>query len=562
MTLLHTGTAAPYWEVWRAWFLSGWVGLVVVAPLAIGAAQIWRKPPPRKEWIEGVGVLALLALICLHAITHPTGSWLSFDPDAAVLPLLLWLLARCQPAFGIAGAFIASTAIISATTFGIGHFGDAAVPISHRVAGAQLVMMTVTLFTLVLAVLFAQRKEAEERLAKERAMLARLHAVGSRLWMKRDLRQALDEILAGAIALLGADMGAIRILDKARGMLKIEAQRGFTQKFLDRFDEIAVDDDSPVRSTERMVIADVETDERFIPFRRVARAAAYRAVQSTPIMNHEGTPVGTLATHFQSVHKPADQDLRLLDLYVRQAAEIIERHRAENALRESEERLRLAQLKTGIGVWERDLRTGKLTLTPEHEALLGLEPGSMKCYADFRAQVHPDDIVAYEAERDAAVRRRATFEAEYRIIRRDGQVRWLVTRGGAVYDEVKGEPIRLVGNDADITERKQAELALAQRNAQLALAGQAVLIGSYAHEGDLETMRVSEGYCAIHGLPVGTTETTRTEFLARVHPDDLERTKGFRARIFRDKREVYTQEFRIVRAGEGPMDRVARHYFL
>jgi hypothetical protein len=147
--------------------------MVVVGPLVIGAAQLWRKPPPRKEWIEGMGVLCLTAVACSYTMTQPTGSWLSFSPAAFVLPLLLRLTARCQPTFGIAGAFIASAEIILATTFGIGRFGDAAVPVAHRVAGAQLAMMTVTLCTLVLAVLFAQRKEVEGRLASERAMLTR-----------------------------------------------------------------------------------------------------------------------------------------------------------------------------------------------------------------------------------------------------------------------------------------------------------------------------------------------------------------------------------------------------
>jgi len=73
----------------------------------------------------------------------------------------------------------------------------------------------------------------------------------------------------------------------------------------------------------------------------------------------------------------------------------------------------------------------------------------------------------------------------------------------------------------DITERKQAELILAERNAQLALAGQAALVGSYAYESDLERMTVSEGYAAMHGLPEGTTETTRSQWRARVHPDLL-----------------------------------------
>ena len=120
-------------------------------------------------------------------------------------------------------------------------------------------------------------------------MLARLHEVGSQLWLKRDLRQALDEILAGAIELLNADMGTIRILNTTRGVLKIEAQRGFTQEFLDCFGEISVDGDSPccraLRSADRIVIEDIEVDEHFTPYRAIARGAGYRG---SPVnTNHE-----------------------------------------------------------------------------------------------------------------------------------------------------------------------------------------------------------------------------------------------------------------------------------
>src|SRR6516162_9155736 len=141
LTLLHTNTSAPYWHIWREWFLSSWVGMVVVAPLVIAAAQMWRKPPPRREWIEGLGVLGLMALVCLYTMNQKTGSWLSFAPNVLVLPLLLWLTARCPPTFGIAGAFLVSVSIIFATTFGIGRFGDVAVPIMKRVTGAQVATM-------------------------------------------------------------------------------------------------------------------------------------------------------------------------------------------------------------------------------------------------------------------------------------------------------------------------------------------------------------------------------------------------------------------------------------
>ena len=466
MTLFHS--AAPYWEVWRAWFLSDGVGIVMVAPLVVGLRQAWSKPPSWAESIEAAGVLSLLALIIWHAVAHPTGSWLSFDPDAVVLPLLLWLVARCKPAFGIAGAFIVSLMVIGATTFGIGHFGDTAVPLAERVSGAQVVIVMVTLYTLVLVALFAQRDEAEaglrqseNRLSRKSVALTRLHEASSQLWRKHDLRMVLDEILAGAMELLNADMGHVQILVPHRGILEIAAHRGTPLEFLKLISEISTADSSAsgraLRSGQRIVIPDVEADARYEPFRPVARSVGYRAVQSTPIMSSEQRPLGILCTQFRSTRQLNDEDLRLLDLYARLAADVIERHQADDALRKSEERLRLAQLKTGIGLWDWDLHTGKLTWTPELEAIFGFEPGTVKAYADFRGQVHPDDIERVEVERDAAIRRGDQFNLEFRIIRSDQKVRWILAMGGAIYDEATGKPTRVLGNNLDITERKLAE---------------------------------------------------------------------------------------------------------
>jgi PAS domain S-box-containing protein len=554
MTLFHT--SAPYWDVWRAWFLSDGVGIVMVAPLVIGLGQAWRIQLSHAESIEAVGVLSFVALISWYAVTHPTGSWLSFDPDAVVLPLLLWLIARCNLVFGIAGAFIVSLTVIYATIFGIGHLGDAAVPLVERVSGAQVVIVMVTIYTLVLAALFAQRRESEAQLAKKSAALTRLHEISTRLRAKRDLRQALDEILAGAIELLGADMGTIRIWDSARGALRIKAHRGFTRESLALFRQIPTVGhsacESTLRSGERMVVEDIGTDKVFVPFRPRARAAGYRAMQSTPILSREGTPLGMLATHFRSVHKPADQDLRLLDLYVRQAADMIEHHRADDALRESEERLRLAQSSTGIGIWDWNLQTGNVTWTPELEAIFGLEPGTVKCYADFRDRVHPDDIERVEAERDAAIRRRHPFTLEFRIIRSDGVVRWIQAMGGAFYDEVTGEPMRILGNNLDITERKLAELALAERNAQLGLASRTAGVGSFAIDFSTGLASLSPGCATILGLPESTVVISRDAARKLVHPEDLAQLLDApRDRAFLKKQCEFIAQFRIIRADNG-----------
>jgi PAS domain S-box-containing protein len=162
MTLLHT--TEPFWDVWLTWFLASGVGIVVVAPLMIGLGRLWRELPSPGESIEGLGVLAIVPLASWYAVAHPIGSWLSFDADALVFPLLLWLAGRCQAIFGMAGAFIWSIAVICATAFGVGHFGDATVQLTERVNGAQVAVTMVTLCTLVLTALFTERRRNEAAL--------------------------------------------------------------------------------------------------------------------------------------------------------------------------------------------------------------------------------------------------------------------------------------------------------------------------------------------------------------------------------------------------------------
>src|SRR6476620_382324 len=101
----------------------------------------------------------------------------------------------------------------------------------------------------------------------------------------------------------------------------------------------------------------------------------------------------------------------------------------------------------------------------------------------------------------------------------------------------------------DISARKKTELALAERNIQLALAAKVGLVGSYAYDTGEEIMQISEGYAAIHGFPEGTTEIARCECLAGVHRDDIEKVEQCRNDAFRELRREYNVEYRIIRPG-------------
>ena len=94
------------------------------------------------------------------------------------------------------------------------------------------------------------------------------------------------------------------------------------------------------------------------------------------------------------------------------------------------------------------------------------------------------------------------------IERKDGTRIPILPYPTSLRDET-GAIVGVVNMTVDISERKKAELALAERNLQLALAGRAALVGSFAYDIDTERIQISQGYAAIHGFPEGTTHIAR-----------------------------------------------------
>lgn len=189
-----------------------------------------------------------------------------------------------------------------------------------------------------LAIIAAQREA-------EAAALSKLNEWNARLLRTSNLQEGLFAMLGAVIEMLGADKGNVQLVDSERGVLEIAAHCGFQQDFLDFFREVSTKDVSACArgfsSKERVIIEDSETDALFEPLRPVARAAGYRAVISTPLIDIDGKPLGMVSAHFRAPHRPSPDALRRLDLYARQAASFIQRCRAEEALRESEGRYRL-----------------------------------------------------------------------------------------------------------------------------------------------------------------------------------------------------------------------------
>ncbi len=139
--------------------------------------------------------------------------------------------------------------------------------------------------------------------------------------------------------------------------------------------------------------------------------------------------------------------------------------RVEEALRESEQRMRLAADVARVGTFEWNIQTNTNVWTPEMEAIYGLPAGSFTgTYEAWRELVHPDDLEEAERRVQESVEA-GGFGGEWRIIRPDGSVRWVEARGWVYHDEA-GEPLRMIGVNFDITDRKLADEALREASAR------------------------------------------------------------------------------------------------
>ena len=145
--------------------------------------------------------------------------------------------------------------------------------------------------------------------------------------------------------------------------------------------------------------------------------------------------------------------------------DITARRRAEEELRNSEARLKLAQEVAGIGVWDWELPSGTLDWSAQIYHLFGIEPGVEDPYAAWLQAVHPDDRAAAAARVQEAIERREPLDMTFRIIRH-GEVRWIRSQG-SVSDTADGQPGRMIGACHDVTDAHRQQAALEDRNRAL-----------------------------------------------------------------------------------------------
>ncbi len=314
----------------------------------------------------------------------------------------------------------------------------------------------------LLAGKFGERRAALGRASQR---LAAQHMVTRALAESATLAEAAPRIARAICEGTGWEIGVIWNADSRAGLLRCidlwSAPAASLGAFADRARRLTFAQGEGllgrVWATGRpAAIADIAQDPEFLR-EHDATAHSLRGVLAFPIRGGDGV-IAVMEFLSREVRPPDPELLRMLEAVGSQIGQFAERRRAEEALRESEERYALAARGANDGLWDWNLRTDSIYLSERWKLMLGYGETEIRARPDeWFDRVHPDDLERLKAEIAAHLDGRIPhFENEHRMQHHDGSYRWMLSRGLAVRDG-DGSAARIAGSQTDITERKLAE---------------------------------------------------------------------------------------------------------
>ena len=311
----------------------------------------------------------------------------------------------------------------------------------------------------------AALRESERRLAYEAAAARTLQSISTRLISESTQESLFAQVVDAAMELMSADASSVQMLAPDGQCLTLLGWRNFHPISAAFWQRVTADAGSTcgaaLRDNARVLVTDVDSCEFMAGTRDLQeyRRSGIRAVQSTPLRSRVGRRLGMISTHWHTPHTPTEDDFRLFDVLARQAADLIERTRAEEELRESEERFRLISETAPVIIWMSDIGKG---YTYVNQTWLNVTGQSLDAVLGngWTDRIHPGDVMSCWDTYARAFDRREPFQIDFRLRRYDGDYRWIVSTGTPRYHG-DGSFAGYIGSAIDITERRLAAEAAA-----------------------------------------------------------------------------------------------------
>ena len=307
----------------------------------------------------------------------------------------------------------------------------------------------------------ADLRRSEQRLTREVAGAKTLQSISTRLISESTPDSLYDQLLAAAMELMASDAACLQMLEADDASLRLLAWTNFHPDCVPFWQRVATGAGSTcskaLSDNQRVVVTDVEACEFMAGTQEQLeyRRAGVRGVQSTPLRSRTGRLLGMLSTHWRTPHTPTEDEFRFFDVLARQAADLIERTLAEEAVRESEERFRLIANTAPVMIWMSGT-DNEITYLNQTWLDYAGQPSDAAVETLRATVLHPDEAERCREVYQKAFEQRVPFQLEHRLRRHDGEYRWVVTAGVPRYNADRSF-VGYIGTSVDITERKQAE---------------------------------------------------------------------------------------------------------
>ena len=232
--------------------------------------------------------------------------------------------------------------------------------------------------------------------------------------------------------------------------------------------------------------------------------------------------------------------------------DVTELRRAADALRDSERRLRFAMEGANDGIWDVNMLTGQVFLSPRGCEMFGYAFDEFDAtVTSWNQMVHPEDLSRTQASlEDHLAGRTPLFEIEQRLRTRSGEYRWTLARGKVSQRDASGLAVRMTGTHTDITQRKQAEEALRLSLERFQLAIRATFNVIWDWDLETDTLAWNENITLVFGHPAHEIEPGIESWTRRIHPEDLARVETRIHAAIGAGGDTWSDEYRF-RRGDG-----------